>query len=275
MQTNILRIYPNCNNNCLFCMIPREKKRSNFMSLSKIKEKLPKTNKKAFFHLFGGEPTLHPDFFEIIALITKQSHIFNLYTNSRIFTYEKYAKKLSESNIYLVLSSIHGPNADLHDSITQSKGSFRQTLKGLQNLIKYNVSVQVNIVVNSLNINLLKQTVITLSDIGIKNVKFSGLVFSGNMRDENNDVLIVSLKDEGYAIKQCLSILNKKKMDFQIEKLPICTLPSEADKFILENSTEGFTKFEDCNKCKFSKKCMGIAKGYLKRGYKFEPKPII
>lgn len=63
--------------------------------------------------------------------------------------FEKF-KKENMKNLRIAIP-IHGSIASKHDYITQAKGGFEQTIRGLTNIINANIETEIRIVVSKLN----------------------------------------------------------------------------------------------------------------------------
>jgi len=96
--------------------------------------------------LMGREPTLHPNLLSIIRFIKSKGMEVEIHTNARMFFYEEYTKKIALSGINKIFVHFMSENEEEHDEITQSKCSFKQSKKGVINLIKYLGEEKVNIV---------------------------------------------------------------------------------------------------------------------------------
>ena len=59
---------------------------------------------------------------------------------------KKFIETVPDNSIVAI--PIHGSNAQINDMITQSKGSFAQTVKGIKQLLKANIRVELRIVVS-------------------------------------------------------------------------------------------------------------------------------
>jgi len=133
-----------CNNNCMFCSNPEMKKifdskNTEKMDVSMIKIKLSKYNPKEIKTLIfvGGEPTISKNLFELInfSIHLGFQKIF-LMTNGRMLSNKSFFKKLLKYPQIELGISIHGHNSEIHDSLTRTEGSFKQTIKGMNNLKK-------------------------------------------------------------------------------------------------------------------------------------------
>ena len=101
--TNVCNLHcGGCNQLCgLF-----EKNKLWFMSLKRISDSIKlihKYTKSKKIGIFGGEPTLHPKWNEILNLMFEFKHInFMIYTNNRIDVVEKYKAKHIGEELFLI-----------------------------------------------------------------------------------------------------------------------------------------------------------------------------
>jgi len=126
-----------CNNNCIHCFLPYQDNQFS-KSLGQIQEDLSKAKSIGIdrISLTGGEPTIRKDIFDIIRLCKKIGFdIIQIQTNGRMLSYRSFCEKLVRSGVNDFCISIHGHTAEIHDNITQVKGSFSETVKGIENLM--------------------------------------------------------------------------------------------------------------------------------------------
>ncbi|MBI3297865.1 MAG: radical SAM protein [Elusimicrobia bacterium] len=94
-----------------------------------------------YFLFTGGEPTLNPEFFRLLAEYRAAFPDFpmTLLTNGRLFCDEAFARNtlvLGGAPLDLCVP-VHGPDAKTHDSVTRAPGSFVETVAGLKHLLKH------------------------------------------------------------------------------------------------------------------------------------------
>lgn len=81
------------------------------------------------------EPTLNPELGEYVKYAKQIGHArIGVISNGRMCASLSYCLSLIQQGMNMFIISIHGHNAPLHDSLTQSSGSFSQTLRGVKNL---------------------------------------------------------------------------------------------------------------------------------------------
>jgi len=85
----------------------------------------------------GPEPTSNEFLFDYIRFAKEIGYKkIRLVTNGRRLAYLKYAEDLLNSGVNEISVSLHGQNAKIHDALTRTPGSFKQTIKGCKNLEK-------------------------------------------------------------------------------------------------------------------------------------------
>lgn len=143
-----------CNFSCTHC-IREEPGHGTFLSLAIIETVLREiqpyhdVNYVAFT---GGEPTLHPQFEQIIQRVTKYGHMFGFVTNGWLFA-KKTFTQLQPYQDYLahVTFSIDGATEETHDALRRRKGSFHRLMEAILLCKSHDISVHINMVVTRLN----------------------------------------------------------------------------------------------------------------------------
>jgi pyrroloquinoline quinone biosynthesis protein E len=117
----------------------------------------------------GGEPLLNKSGLYQMLDRAESSGTAATINTSLLGLTESDAEKLSAYKcLRNVLTSIIGPNAEIHDSISGHQGSFDKTLRGVALLRKHNVPVSANMVVSQLNKVYISQTAELCKRIGIR-----------------------------------------------------------------------------------------------------------
>jgi hypothetical protein len=144
-------IWPQCNIGCVFCSNPVEGYRhtTDKYSYEEIRKKVfdYKRGLQTFvkfdevgdyFNLTGGEPTLHPDFLRILALIRIEfpQNLIRLLTNGRTLAEPGFARRVCGVGglPFEVAVPMFGGDAKSHEAVSRTPGSFAQTVEGLRNL---------------------------------------------------------------------------------------------------------------------------------------------
>lgn len=270
-----------CNNFCIICSVRGEKIRKN-----KIKEifNIIKNKRIESINFLGGEPTINK---YIIPLIKecKRNMIkqIELTSNGRRFFYPTFCKKIIDSGLTRVHISIYGYNKKIHEAITRTPGSFRQTILGLKNLLNYNIETNANIVVNKMNEKYLYKTVELINNMNPKVHQIRLIFINPFGQAKHKPYLIPKFLD----LKREISKLKKFKKKLVLLDFPYCVIDnslrgaiSNKEYNILDNSEikehhpQLKQKLSSCSECKLNKKCEGIFQAYLLRYGEEEFKPI-
>lgn len=89
----VLVLTGKCNNNCMFCY-----QNKNFsLGVEEAKSLISEAKERGEKHInfFGGEPTIHPNFLELVRYAKNNGMNFSLNSNLRMLTYEKFARKVA------------------------------------------------------------------------------------------------------------------------------------------------------------------------------------
>lgn len=114
----------------------------------------------------GGEPMLHPDFFEIAEYITSKGFQTGMTTNGMLITKEK-ARKLADIGWGVITVSIDGLEKS-HDEFRQREGAWTAAMKGIDNLLEAGIIPSVTTVANMLNIDELEELKAMFREKGIR-----------------------------------------------------------------------------------------------------------
>ena len=176
-----LAITYRCNNDCAHCYNDRER---DFPELTTAawKEILDKLWDLGVPHIVftGGEATLRNDLPELIAHAEANGQITGLNTNARRLADEKYVRQLVDAGLDHVQITVESHNADIHDPMMRAKGAHKQTIEGLQNVLKSQLYVMTNTTMLRTNVDTIPDTLDFLADLGVPTIGLNALIYSGN-----------------------------------------------------------------------------------------------
>lgn len=142
-----------CNIQCVFCYY-----RDNLNAPNRTVEHIQHDVAHAYRHgvrevdFSGGEPTVHGDLPSLIEYSKKIGmERCCIITNGLRLADRPYMQTLVDAGLDEVLFSVHGPDAQIHDEITQRAGSFDKISKALCNASQCGLEIRVNTVVNRIN----------------------------------------------------------------------------------------------------------------------------
>lgn len=142
-----------CNSACLFCYF-RDSLKLKDKPINKIKKILKKLKNKKIenIELIGGEPTIRTDIFEILSFAKKLefNDVCVITNGSKTYDFN-FCKELIKQGATSFLFSIEAENAELHDYLTQRKGSFQKIVMSMKNVNKLKVPFQTNTTITKFN----------------------------------------------------------------------------------------------------------------------------
>lgn len=169
----------------------------------------------------GGEPTSAKTFIPAIRKVIKLGLSAEVFTcgvgiNSRDLTElpDRIGDNLVASKEVKFIFSIHGATPEVHDSITETRGSFEIMLRSLRNFIKLGIKCEFNFVPLKTNIHQFEDVVSFSEDLGIKKLSVLRFVPQGRGYYSRNN-LELSNDEENLFITNLLFIKDKRKVEIR------------------------------------------------------------
>jgi len=220
-----------CNERCIHCYIPHADKTNNidFAFAISLLDQLKEMGTLSIT-FSGGEPFLHPQFYEILEYARKNDFIINVLTNGTIIDESK-IERLKKLNIAKIQFSIYSMNPEVHDQITKVPGSFKKTYANALKIIENDIPLQISCPIMKVNRNSYKEVALwgkkngvrVLSDF-ILMAKYDGDTSNLEQRldiSETEQLIkeIIEVEDEYRALfeKETPQSYKEKK-----EEVPIC-----------------------------------------------------
>lgn len=274
-----------CNNNCWFCVVADKRQQGN-KNTKQIKKELKEAKKRCNEVVFtGGEATIRQDILKLVHYAkTIGFKTIQIQTNGRMLSYLPFCKDLIKAGANEFSPAIHGHTPKLHDSLTRSKGSFKQTMQGIKNLKKLKQPITTNTVVTKQNYEYLPQIARMLVSLGVDQFQFAFVHANGNAW-KNFESIVPKMSSAAPYIHKGLDIGIKAKISCMAEAMPYCMMKGY-EKYISENyipltelwelnrkdldflktkKTLGKIKFKQCEGCKYNQICEGPWKEYPER----------
>lgn len=140
-----------CNLKCRHCYLScYQSIKSDFLPLDKIKTALEESKSYNIkeIYLTGGEPLLHPDINAIIRLTLKHTNV-TILTNGILLNDKKarFLRQIEQNHDYELIFrvSLDHYTESKNDEI-RGKGSFKKTISGINNLIRYGFNPIISVV---------------------------------------------------------------------------------------------------------------------------------
>lgn len=144
LQTFHIELTSKCNERCIHCYIPHEKKDTEIESDVMFRAIRQCKDLGVMTIVFsGGEPMLHPHFCDFLKCAKELDFNVTILTNLTLLN-DEIIEALKYKHVSCVNVSLYSMEPDVHDAITTVKGSFEKTKKNILRLIDNNVAVQIN-----------------------------------------------------------------------------------------------------------------------------------
>lgn len=119
--------------------------------------------------IIGGEPLVHPDFENILAMCASAFNSVEVFTNATRLN-EKYIQYLAYHGANIA-TSVYATNKDEHDNVTQRSGSFNKTIRNIEMSVECGLDVRVGLIKTDSNQKSKTEDVTEmLLGIGVKHV---------------------------------------------------------------------------------------------------------
>ncbi len=257
-----------CNSNCIMCPISEAERRiKSPFSLEKLITLIRLfPSDIAHFTITGGEPTLigYENFISVMKEVA--AHFFHtkilLLTNGRTFGNKAFFDQIVKvkPDMLRIAIPIHGSTAEKHDYITQSDGSFIQTLRGIRYILNVGIELELRIVVSKLNVydlNDIAELIISFFPQTTV-VNFIGLEMRGNCILNQEDI-VISYEEAFQAAKKAIRTLVMHGIDAGLYNFPFCMIDKGYWPIAKKSISAYKVRFRDaCEKCVMKDKCCGF-----------------
>lgn len=181
-----------CNMSCIHCGSDCEQGKGTFIdssillrSLREISNDFPVS--KVMICLTGGEPLIHPDFFEIVNEVNKLGFSWGMTTNGTLIS-DEIALELKKSKIGSITLSIDGVK-DTHNWFRNREGSYELVVDAIKSLHKVGIEVQVTTVVHKRNISELDDIYKVLDFLNVESWRIVNIEPIGRAQKHNELML--------------------------------------------------------------------------------------
>jgi mycofactocin biosynthetic radical S-adenosylmethionine protein MftC len=123
-----------CNLSCVHCLSSSGRRDPRELSTSECKAVIDELERMRVFYvnIGGGEPTVRPDFWELVDYATAH-HVGVKFSTNGIKITPEVARRLAGSDYVDVQISLDGATAEVNDAV-RGPGSYRTTLRAMENL---------------------------------------------------------------------------------------------------------------------------------------------
>ena len=280
---NALLLTERCNSNCVMCSQP-PKDRDDSDLLDAILDGIPLMSAEtAELGITGGEPMLLGErLFQVIADCKRHlpQTALHMLSNGRLFNYLARARRLADIRHpdFVVGVPLYADIASRHDFVVQASGAFDQTVRGLLNLARCGVRIELRVVLH-------RQTVARLPQLArfiarnlpfVERVALMGLEMMGHVR-MNLDALWIDPADYQTELRRAVVELTSAGMCASIYNHQLCVLDPTLWPYAVRSISDWKNEYlPACSACAVRAECGGLfSSAMLRYSARIAPVPIL
>lgn len=263
--SNSMLLTERCNSRCLMCSQP-PKDADDFHLTDTYLQAIPLMDPATpELGITGGEPTLlGPRLLELID--DCRTHLpqtaLHMLSNGRLFSYLSLCQKLAEIDHpdLMIGIPLYSDIASKHDFVVQAQGAFDETIRGIMNLERCGLRVELRVVLH-------RATVARLPSLArfiarnlpfVEHVALMGLEMMGYVRI-NLDALWIDPVDYRFSLNSAVRILTQHGINVSIYNHQLCTLDRKLWPYARKSISDWKNEYlEVCETCSVRDACGGF-----------------
>ena len=169
-----------CQNNCIHCYAggPHETPELSTEQWKQVIDCLSDIG--VFIVTFtGGEPTLRDDLPELLLHAQIKGMVTGLITNGRKLKDKEYVVTLEKAGLDFVQVTLESHKPEVHDLMTASPGSWKETLAGIRNAVNSQIYVTTNTTLSKHNASRFLDTIDFIKALDVAAFGCNSLIYSG------------------------------------------------------------------------------------------------
>lgn len=193
INTAFVEITNACNQNCIYCY-NGENMGKTFLPLKDMVY-IAREGKNAGLRnliITGGEPTIHPNLYEFIRVLSEQGINYGITTNGTNLS-DKIVTQLAQDNASVQIS-LDTTDANTYQQIRKTN-SANKVLHNIKRLLGANISLDIGIVLNKLNTPTIEKTINELLELGVSTIHVKEVQFIGNGGMNQKEIELDNLYD--------------------------------------------------------------------------------
>ncbi len=204
-----------CQNNCVHCYAggPHKTDELTTEQWNRVIDRLHDIG--VFIVTFtGGEPTLREDLPDLLQYAQNKGVVTGLVTNGRRLKDKNYVRTLEKVGLDFVQVTLESHRSEVHDLMTGTKGSWKETVAGIKNVIPTRIYVTTNTTLSKHNAEDFLETVNFIKQLGVAGFGCNSLIYSGKAQ-EIGDKFAVSIETLKKLLPQVHEKANQLGLKFQ------------------------------------------------------------
>ena len=264
-RSNTILLTERCNCNCIMCPQPPRSVDDLGWAESWLQAIPLMDVETGELGISGGEPTLAPGLL-LKAMRACKNYLprtaLHVLSNGRMFNYVSLCRDVAglRHPDLMIGIPLYCDLAHMHDFIVQTQGAFDQTIRGLMNLARYAVPLELRIVVIRQNVNRLAAWArfVARNLPFVCHVALMGLEPMG-YADVNFGALWPSPDSCRHQLREAVEVLSVAGMNVSIYNYPLCLLDRNLWPFARKSISDWKTEYLPvCDECEARAGCGGL-----------------
>jgi radical SAM protein with 4Fe4S-binding SPASM domain len=180
-----------CQNDCVHCYAggPHETPELNTTQWKQVIDRLSDIG--VFIVTFtGGEPTLREDLAELLLYAQNKGMVTGLISNGRKLKDKAYVDALEKAGLDFVQITLESHKPLIHDKMTGTKGSWKETLAGIRNAVQSQIYVSTNTTLSKQNAPDFLDTVNFIKSLHVDAFGCNSLIYSGKANEVSKELAL-------------------------------------------------------------------------------------
>jgi His-Xaa-Ser system radical SAM maturase HxsC len=263
--SNSLLVTERCDNYCLMCSQPPKEHDDSWL-VDELTEVIPLiSHETPDIGITGGEPALLGE--RLVQLLTQLKEALpetavHVLTNGRRFSDNSFANRIGEVRHPDLMLGIplYSDLLEEHDYVVQAKGAFEETIRGILNLKRARVRVELRIVIHAETYSRLPELArfVTRNLRFVDHVALMGLELTGFAKT-NIDSLWIDPLDYQTQLVEATRALKRAGMWTSIYNHQLCVLPPSLHQFARKSISDWKNFYlVECDQCGQRDVCGGF-----------------
>ncbi len=262
---NSILVTERCDNYCVMCSQPPKDRVDDWL-VDEFLEMIPLMSPDtAEIGITGGEPALLGE--RLVAVVERLGHILpgtavHILSNGRAFADEAFARALAgvRHPDLMIGIPLYGALPEQHDYIVQRRGAYDQTIRGILNLKRHGVRVELRFVIHAETHAILPAFArfVARNLVFVDHVALMGLELMGFAR-ANVDALWVDPLDYQRELVEAALIIERARVPVSVYNHQLCVLDPRIHHLARQSISDWKNcYFEECTDCAVQDKCGGF-----------------
>jgi His-Xaa-Ser system radical SAM maturase HxsC len=278
-SSNAFLVTERCDNYCLMCSQPPKEKDDSWL-LEELRDVIPLVSPDtSAVGITGGEPALVGkrlvDLVGMLKLHLPRTAVHVL-SNGRRFSDLAFARDLAsvQHPDLMVGIPLYSALPESHDYVVQANGAFDETVRGILNLKRAGVRVELRFVIHAVSYKDLPAfaTFVARNLLFVDHVALMGLELMGFAK-ANLEMLWIDPLDYHSELFAAVDTLRRAGVPTSIYNHQLCVLPAALHAFARRSISDWKNRqFEECEQCSLRESCGGFfASATLRRSRGIAP----